>query len=160
MGHPPKNGGLGARGAGAQEDAGDVNLLLTMHRGEVTDPDGVLSLSITKNRLLGLGTPPLYLKRVGHDQFERVDARDLPPPAEGDGDAPEKQSPRDRCRQAVLSLLGSNSGKPVAYKDVVNALAAQGMSQSTINRALKELMDEGEVVQPTSGQYVLADPFA
>ena len=156
MGHPPKNGGLGARGAGAQEDAGDVNLLLTMHRGEVTDADGIIALSITKNRLLGLGQPPLYLKRIGHDQFERVDASSVPP-AE---DVPEKQSPRDRCRQAVLALLESNGGKAVAYKDVVNGVAAQGLAYATINRALKDLLDEKEVVQAKSGEYVLYDPFA
>ena len=156
MGHPPKNGGLGARGAGAQEDAGDVNLLLTMHRGEVTDADGVLALIITKNRLLGLGTPPLYLKRIGHDQFERVDTKDLPPPEDG----PAKESPRDRCRLAVLALLGSNGGKPVAYKDVLHALEAQGHNRATLHRSLKELMDEGEVEQPSSGFYVLSDPFA
>jgi hypothetical protein len=156
MGHPPKNGGLGARGAGAQEDAGDINLQLTMHRGEVTDADGIIALSITKNRLLGLGQPPLYLKRIGHDLFERVDASSVPP-AE---DLPEKQGPRDRCRAAVLALLESNGGKAVAYKDVRNALEAQGMAQATINRALKELLDENEVVQPNLGQYVLYDPFA
>ena len=156
MGHPPKNGGLGARGAGAQEDAGDVNLLLTMHRGEVTDADGVLALIITKNRLLGLGTPPLYLKRIGHDQFERVDTKDLPPSEDG----PAKESPRDRCRLAVLALLGSNSGLPVAYKDVLHALEASGHNRTTLHRSLKELMDEGEVEQPSSGFYVLSDPFA
>jgi hypothetical protein len=34
------------------------------------------------------------------------------------------------------------------------------MAQATINRALKELLDENEVVQPNLGQYVLYDPFA
>ena len=156
MGHPPKNGGLGARGAGAQEDAGDVNLQLTMHRGEVTDADGIIALSITKNRLLGLGQPPLYLKRIGHDLFERVEASSVPP-AE---DTPEKQTPRDRCRLAVLALLESNGGKAVAYKDVKNAMEAQGHAAMTLNRALKDLIDDSEVMQPKSGEYVLYDPFA
>lgn len=136
-----------------------MNLLLTMHRGEVNDADGVISLSITKNRLLGLGQPPLFLKRIGRDQFERLDADQLPP-SEDVGAGSPRPSPRDRCRAAVLTLLESNGGKPVAFKDLSNAVEAQGVGRNTIYRALKELLDEGEVEQPSSGHYLLSDPFA
>ena len=48
-----------------------------MHRGEIGDKDGVVALRVTKNRLLGLGVLPLYLRRIGEDQFERADAGDI-----------------------------------------------------------------------------------
>ena len=158
MGHPPKNGGLGARGAGAQEDAGDINLLLTMHSGEVTDPAGVISLSITKNRLLGLGQPPLFLRRVGGDRFEAVDAGNLPP-ADADPEV-EKVSTRVRCRAVIIEVLESSDGKPIAFKDVACFAETQGFPKTTCHRVLREMVDGGEIIQPASGQYALDDPFS
>ena len=79
-----------------------------MHRGEVTDPDGVIALRVTKNRLLGLGVPPLFLKRIGEDQFERVEGGDtvaLPEPA----------SKRDLCKAAIVEYLETLPSRHAAY---------------------------------------------
>ena len=72
LGHPAKNGMPGARGAGAQEDAVDIILHLTVHKGEKTDPDAVVKIEVHKNRILGLGQPPLFLRREGDDKFSPV----------------------------------------------------------------------------------------
>lgn len=76
LGHPSKNGDNSARGAGAQGDAGDINLSLSLHRGEITDEDATVKLAITKNRILGLGHPILFLDRIGDDQFQVAEVSD------------------------------------------------------------------------------------
>ncbi len=141
MGHPPKNGGLGARGAGAQEDAGDVNLTLTMHRGEVSDPGGVIALRVTKNRLLGLSIPPLFLRRAGDDQFERIGPDEAGEVEEETSGTP---TARVRCAEAVLALLGRSPG-PVRHTDIVKAMEAQGHAPSTAKRAIGLLQKEGQI---------------
>ena len=76
LGHPAKNGNGSARGAGAQGDVGDVNLSLSLHKGEITDVDAVVKLTMTKNRILGAGYPPLFLQRIGEDQFDLAEVSD------------------------------------------------------------------------------------
>lgn len=152
LGHPSKNGNGSARGAGAQEDAGDVNLALSMHRGEVSDPAGVIALRVTKNRLLGLGIPPLYLRRVGEDQFERVDMDSAGPAAE------EPVSKQIQCRQFILDTFAASSA-PISHGALLKMASAEGITKSTFAAAWKSMKTESEVT-PEDGGYVLSDPFA
>ncbi len=163
MGHPAKNGNGSARGAGAQEDAGDVNLSLTMHQSEVGDEHGVIKLAITKNRLLGLGHEPLYLRRVGghSDRFERVDAREAV-----QGQEPE-ESPgkREQCRAAILGLLSDRPGGHATHTEIMAAMRGRGFTDSTAKRAHKEAEQAGEIVRAPQdrfpqGGYCLPEPFA
>ena len=151
MGHPSKNGNGSARGAGAQEDAGDVNLSLTMHRGEVSDPDGVIALRVTKNRLLGLGVPPLMLKRVGDDQFERSEAGEV-------GPVEEPVTKQLQCREALLDALDA-AGKPLTHGELLEAAKKAGFSKPTFDRAFKRMKDESDVSATAEG-YARPDPFA
>ena len=154
LGHPSKNGNGSARGAGAQEDAGDVNLSLTMHRGEVTDPDGVIGLRVTKNRLLGLDIPPLLLRRRGQDQFERVEAGDLPTiPLEMPGK-------RALCRAALLEHLEALPGGHATHNELMAALKQRGYTEATARRAKDDMVEAGELLRATKGGYVLPDPLA
>ena len=154
LGHPSKNGNGSARGAGAQEDAGDVNLALSLHRGEVTDPDTVVALRVTKNRLLGLGIPPLLLKRIGSDQYERVECGDLPAVAE------ETPGKRTLCRASLLAHLESLPTGHAAFGELMAAMKQQGYSEATARRAKDDLEKEGELVRAEEGGYRLLDPFA
>lgn len=154
LGHPSKNGNGSARGAGAQEDAGDVNLSLTLHQGQITDTDAVIALRVTKNRLLGLGVPPLFLKRVGDDQFEPVEAGALP---ELPREAPGK---RELCRAALLEHLGSLTTGHSSYGDLIAAMKQQGYTEATARRAKDDLEKDGEIVRAVGGGYCLPDPFA
>ena len=150
LGHPSKNGNGSARGAGAQEDAGDVNLSLTMFSGEKSDPNGIVKLAVTKNRLLGYPSP-LMLRRLGGDRFERIgqaDADALAAPSEAI--AP---SALERGRDAVLRLLEAAKG-PVRHTDIVRGLEAEGHTNSTAKRAIKTLQSAGEIVF-LEGGYLL-----
>ena len=153
MGHPSKNGNGSARGAGAQEDAGDVNLSLTMHKGDVSDPDGVIVLKTTKNRLLGLGVAPLYLKRIGEDRFERTDA----------GDTVALQEPahkRALIKAAIIEYLESLPSRHAKYSVIIAAMKERGHSEATARRAKDDLEDEGELIRAVGGGYSLPEPFA
>jgi len=151
MGHPSKNGNAGARGAGAQEDAGDVNLSLTMHGGaDVSDPNGVLSLRVTKNRVLGLGISPLLLRRVGGDQFERAEA--------GAEEREEPITKQMQCRQAVMDALAGVDSS-LSHGALLEAAKGAGFSKATFERCIKHMRDEEEVCRAGDG-YALTDPFA
>ena len=154
LGHPSKNGNGSARGAGAQEDAGDVNLSLTMHRGEIGDKDGVVALRVTKNRLLGLGVDPLYLRRIGEDQFERADAGEISEAIE------EPQSKRELCQAALLDFLAEQPNVHASYTVLINAMKAQGYTEATARRAKDVLETEGKLLRAIGGGYCLPDPFA
>ena len=150
MGHPPKNGGLGARGAGAQEDAGDVNLSLTMHRGEINDKDCVIALRVTKNRLLG-HVPPLYLRRMGQDHFEPVAADEAVPMSAKPEGIP---TARVRCAADVLDHL-EGSASPIRFTDILREMVSRGHSDSTGKHAITELQKGGRI-EHTGDGYVLA----
>ena len=154
LGHPSKNGNGSARGAGAQEDAGDVNLSLTMHHGDVTTADGVIALRVTKNRLLGLGVPPLYLKRIGEDQFERVECGEMLAPAG------EPASKRALCKEAMLEYLGTRPLGHASHSVIMRAMVDQGFVEATARRAKDDMAEEGELLRAAGGGYCLPDPFA
>jgi hypothetical protein len=153
LGHPSKNGNGSARGAGAQEDAGDVNLSLTLHRGEMDGPESVIALRVTKNRLLGLGVPPLLLKRIGGDQFERVEGGDLLTTEE----PPNK---RALCRAALTEYLESLPTRHAAFSDLMTAMKGQGYTEATARRAKDDMEKDGELLRAVGGGYTLPDPFA
>ncbi len=153
LGHPSKNGNGSARGAGAQEDAGDVNLSLTMPRGEINDADGVIALRVTKNRLLGLGVPPLYLRRIGEDQFERAEGGDGVP-------LPEPSSKRDLCKAALLEFLETRPQGHASHGEIIAAMVQQGHSEATARRAKDELVQDGDLLRAATGGYCLPDPFS
>ena len=153
MGHPPKNGGAGARGAGAQEDAGDVNLTLTMHRGDIKDKDGVIALQVTKNRLLGMGIPPLYLRRVGNDHFESLDDTDA-------GPGPRPLSMALKCREVVLNCLQADPEGQATFAALLSAAQEAGLTKTTLHRTLTEMEEQKEVMHASRGGYRLPDPFA
>lgn len=150
LGHPPKNGGFGARGAGAQEDAGDVNLTLTVAKGEKTDPDAVIKLEVTKNRLLGLDIPPLLLRRVGGDRFERVDPAAVPAP-----DADETPSKTILCAQALMDYLADRAGEPASAGDLIGHAVESGHARTTAERALDGLTKDGTFERVGRGRYRL-----
>ncbi len=154
LGHPSKNGNGSARGAGAQEDAGDVNLSLTMHKGEVTDPEGVIGLRVTKNRLLGLSVPPLFLKRDGEDQFERVEGGVL---LEAPGEVAGK---RTLCRVALREHLEALPSGHASHTELMAAMVQRGYSEATARRAREDMEKDGGLLRATGGGYCLPDPFA
>lgn len=154
LGHPSKNGNGSARGAGAQEDAGDVNLSLTMHKGGVTDAEGVIGLRVTKNRLLGLNVPPLFLKREGEDQFERVEGGDFPTVSL------ETPGKRALYRAALVEHLEALSSGHASHTELMTAMVQRGYSEATARRAKDELVEEGELLRAVNGGYCLPDPFA
>ena len=154
LGHPSKNGNGSARGAGAQEDAGDVNLTLTLHKGELNDTDGIIALRVTKNRLLGLGVPPLFLKRLGDDQFERAEGGvELAP-------AGEASSKRARCREAITEHLEALSSGHASHTELMASMKQQGYSEATARRAKDDMEADGELLRAATGGYCLPDPFA
>ncbi len=152
LGHPPKNGATGARGAGAQEDAGDINLTLTMHRGEVSDPDGVLALRVTKNRLLG-HVPPLYLRRIGEDRFEPV--KDDEANAAEDA-TPEAPTARVRCGRDILDFL-AGCDDPMRHGQIVKEMVARGHTEGTAKKAISELQRAGKIGHDLNQGYVLCE---
>ncbi len=152
LGHPAKNGNGSARGAGAQEDAGDVNLSLSMHRGEVSDTDGVLALRVTKNRWLGLDVPPLYLKRIGNDQFEPVEM--------GATVAGESLSAELAACGLVLRALGDQEDGQMRRAELERLAEEQHVSRATLGRVLPKMVSEGQIRQVARGVYGLPDPFA
>lgn len=152
LGHPPKNGGFGARGAGAQEDAGDINLALRLHKGEINDPDAVLSLTVTKNRLLGVGIPPLYLRRIGGDQFEIVDALSA--------GKPESDDPPSKlilCAQALTDFLSSRKDFKANYTALLDHVKDLGLSKGTMERTLDQLAEENTLTKIGRGVWGLTD---
>ncbi len=153
MGHPSKSGNGSARGAGAQEDAGDINLSLIMHQGDVGDANGVIALRVTKNRLLGLGISPLLLRRIGDDQFERVENGES-------GVPPETMGALLQCRQAVMDYLAAIPEGKASFQDLVAMAVSSGYSKSTLNRALKEMTQQNELGHAQRQGYRLIDPFA
>ncbi len=153
LGHPSKNGNGSARGAGAQEDAGDVNLTLTMHRGEVSDADGVIALRVTKNRLLGY-VPPLFLRRVGGDQFERMDAALAGlPEISAEETAP---SARELCAADIVSYLETSG--PVRHGQIVEEMKQRGHAEGTAKKTVSWLQrEERRIDNDTSaGGYILS----
>ncbi len=152
LGHPAKNGNGSARGAGAQEDAGDVNLSLTMHRGEVSDTDGVLALRVTKNRWLGLDVPPLYLRRIGNDQFEPMET--------GEAGPGETVTQRMKCRVVLLDFLENAEARQGRHGELWKAAQEAGFGKGTFDRTLREMKTDADVFTPSTGLYALADPFA
>ena len=154
MAHPAKHGNGTARGAGAQEDAGDVNLSLTMHQGSVTAKDAVVKLSVTKNRLLGLGILPLYLRRVGDDQFERVEAGEA-------GTGPEEASGKPaECRGLLITTLrGAGEDEVVTHSALRQAATQSGFSKATFDRTLQAMKKAQEMEVKPDGGYALTDPF-
>lgn len=155
LGHPSKSGNGSARGAGAQEDAGDVNLSLTMHNGaDVNDPNAVIALRVTKNRLLGLGIPPLLLRRVGGDRFTRIEFGEVEAAL-----AEETPSALDRCAADVEALL-AGAGDPMKHTQIVKAMEAGGHANSTAKRAIKRLQEGGRIENDliAGGYVVAADP--
>lgn len=153
FGHPAKHEQGRARGAGAQEDAGDVNLSLTLHKGNISSPNAIVVLKVTKNRILGLDTPPLYLRRVGCDRFERVDG------ADSDETTDPPVSAKIRCRTDILDCLQRRAGDRIKHKEIVDRMRECGHSESTTNRTLKQLAEEEELDKTPAG-YKLMDPFA
>lgn len=155
LGHPSKNGNGSARGAGAQEDAGDVNLTLSMHRGEVSDADGVIALRVTKNRLLGLGIPPLLLRRNGADQFVRLDDAQAGPVEPKAEDAP--LSARDKCAADVLDYLAASA--PARHGQIIGAMMARGHAEGTAKKTVSWLQTaERRIENDTdAGGYVLVE---
>jgi len=154
LGHPSKSVNGRARGAGAQEDAGDVNLSLTMHRGSVEDKDGIIALKVTKNRLLGMGTPPLYLKRIGSDHFKRIDDDDPVLRTEGDLKVHEPTN-SERCQEAILETLNSLLWRRCQHQDLERAAKARGFPTATFGRAFRALRDSGEITKRADGQWEL-----
>jgi len=152
LGHPAKNGNGSARGAGAQEDAGDVNLSLSMHRGEVSDTDGVLALRVTKNRWLGLDVPPLYLKRIGNDQFEPLET--------GEAGPGETITQRMKCRVVLLDFLEGTEARQARHGELWKAAQEAGFGKGTFDRTLRQMKTDTDVFTPSAGLYALADPFA
>lgn len=152
LGHPSKNGNGSARGAGAQEDAGDVNLTLTLHGGEPTDKNAVIALRVTKNRLLGLGIPPMYLRRIGEDQFERMEGMDSQT-------AEEPASKRLQCRAAIADYLAGLPNRLAPFTSLIDAMKAQGFTQATARRAKDDMEAEGDLLRAPGGGFCLPDPF-
>jgi len=155
LGHPSKNGNGGARGAGAQEDAGDVNLTLSMHRGEVTDADGVIALRVTKNRLLGLGIPPLFLRRIGDDQFARIDDAQAGPAEPPSGEGP--PSARDKCAADVLHYLAASG--PARHGQIIAEMRARGHAEGTAKKTVSWLQSEERRIENDldAGGYVVTE---
>ena len=155
IGHPSKNGGAGARGAGAQEDAGDVNLTLTMHRGEVNDKNGIIALRVTKNRQLGLGVKTLYLQRsnTDDDRFHRVDVDE---PA----DNSEEPGTRAECVAAIVRCVEEQQGIPISYTLLRKAMQEEEHKESTFKRALTQAMAGKLVAKAENGGYILPEGTA
>ncbi len=147
LAHPSKHGGAGARGAGAQEDAGDVNLTLTLPNG--SGKDATVVLSVTKHRLLGFDVEPLHLKRIGGDRFERVGS--MVTDAEKTQEA---QTKRQECRDAIVDFMAQQT-QPATYTTVIKAMTALGHSQSMTQARLGELVDEKTIIKGNS-RYALS----
>jgi hypothetical protein len=153
FGHPAKHDVGRARGAGAQEDAGDVNLSLTLYSGDIGSPEATILLKATKNRILGLGTPHLYLRRAGNDRFVRVER-----PADGNDrkEHPPSISAKVRCAADVKAHLQARSGDRLRRTALDEALKPLGHSESTINRTLREMLGQGLIDKDAAG-YVWLD---
>lgn len=149
LGHPSKNGNGSARGASSQEDAGDANLSLTMHRGDKDDPKGIVILRVTKNRLLGMDIPPLILRRAGNDHFERVDEADALPP-----ETTKPLTKKQQCAEMILTALGARDGSPLSYNLLTAQMNDCGFSLGTSKTAIKELSAAGKIVKHDVG-YLL-----
>lgn len=154
--HPAKSGALSARGAGAQEDVADVVLNLTVHKGEVTDADAIIKLSVTKHRILGLGIAPFYLRRLGCDLFDAVD----PSAAAQEYAAAQATGPtrKGECKEAIIEHLeecqrNANGTEPARArrKDIEEGMTALGFSVATFDRAFRELKDRGDIVRHKDG---------
>jgi 5S rRNA maturation endonuclease (ribonuclease M5) len=153
LGHPSKNGNGSARGAGAQEDAGDCNLSLTMHGGEVNDKNGVICLRVTKSRLLGLSVPPLYLRRIGDDQFKRVETGE----AQSMMDEEKPKNAQERADAAILDYLKEQSETPPRHKEILQELVSQGIKVGTAKPRITALQKMGKIAHDLKRGYVLVD---
>jgi hypothetical protein len=151
FGHPAKHDAAKARGAGAQEDAGDVNLSLTIHSGESGSRNAIVALKVTKHRLLGLDNPPLYLRRIGNDRFERVKVEEEP-------SAPSEPYAQGRCAADLIDNMEALGRKPAPYGHLVSAMKTKGHAVATVKRTIQRLKTDGTIEKTASG-YILSDPF-
>ena len=133
---------------------GDVNLVLAMHKGEISDPDGIVVLRVTKNRMLGFGIAPLLLKRIGDDHFERVENNSVPA-------AVEKFSSKEtQCCNFVLSFLQNLDEGQASHDNLKTAAKKLNFSEGTISRAIAKLKTKGEIEHLPGKGYRLPDPYA
>ena len=138
LGHPPKNGATGARGARGAGGRGRREPVADDAPGRGRRPTTASSaLRITKNRLLGLGHPPLYLRRVGGDRFERVEAE------EANRAEPEAEEPVGRQEQCQATILDFLHGRPNGHATTGRSSRrrAKGSPESTAKRSHAALRD-------------------
>lgn len=148
--HTGKNA-KGARGASSKSANVDVVLELDL-RGQPNVPDARIWFECHKHKLLGF-PPPLTLRRIGDDQFERVDT------AEAGADQA-AIGPMLRCRQFVLDFLQATSDGRASFGALLGAAEAGGFTKATLHRALKSMEVEGDLLHPPRQGYALPDPFA
>ena len=149
LGHPSKNGNGSARGAGAQEDAGDVNLSLTMFSGEKSDPHGVVKLAVTKNRLLGYPSP-LMLRRLGGDRFERIGQSD----AEAMPATEEVSTVASRCTETIVEVVGASS-RAMRHGEILKKLMEAGYTEGTARKSISQAQKAGRIEHDLEGGYIL-----
>ena len=144
--HTGKNGS-GARGASAKTANVDVVLDVDI-RGQGNDAH--VALGVTKHKLLGQ-RPPLVLRRLGNDRFERVEG-------ERAGEDEEAPSRIVQCREAIVAAL-HESDAPLSYAALLSAVKSAGLGKSAFDRTLRRMKEETDVEQGADG-YRLPDPFA
>lgn len=146
--HTGKNA-KGARGASSKSANVDVVLELDL-RGQPNAQDATVWFEVHKHKLLGF-PPPLVLRRIGNDRFERVE------PGHG-AEREEPVSKQMQCRQTIMdALAGVDVCLP--HGTLLEVARRDGFSKATFERTIKKMCDDGDVKKKGSG-YALTDPFA
>jgi predicted ATP-dependent serine protease len=121
-----------ARGASARAASADVVLNLESRS------EDVICLEMVKNRWVG-GVSKLPLRKIGEDLFEVAELV-------GEETVPEKF----KAQESILEMLDGDS---LQAKDIVAKGREQGFSESTVKRALSDLVQLGKVDKPGRGVY-------
>jgi predicted ATP-dependent serine protease len=125
-----------ARGASARPASADVVLNL------VGKSEDIICLETATNRWIG-GINKLFLKKAGEDKFETVE-----------GDLEDLTSiEKYKAQQAIAEYLKEQGESQ--RNIIVEALVGQGYKRSTLDRALSDLFQLGEVRKPKRGFYSL-----
>ena len=134
--HPSK-GGADIRGASSLQGAVDtVVTFKAVSQQDVFDETTEFALTVKKNRVGATGTSKLVW-----------DGR-------GGWTAPLEDTVDEACnsRRVVVEIIGQASG-PIVVETVLRKAAQNGVSKRSAERALKQLVEAGEITRPRRGEY-------
>jgi len=120
-------------GRGASSRACTVDVVCNL----LEDGEGILCLSKEKDKVYD-GKEKLYLRKVGQDAFEVVDKGDI-----------EDNRQIEKAKLLCIRVIKDQT----VFSDLLSKAKREGISESTLHRALPELVKEGRLEKLRRGVY-------